>query len=162
MPIVVVILGVIIIIMGVAFFLIPRPADEAALPPPVATEENNRTETMEIAEEQTVETEPLPSITPGTITLQENVTYLTPARTEHQLAVTMTVDNNNIVTDVNVVYDETNGFSNGHQERFDGLYKAEVIGKPLSEISLSRVGGASLTTDAFNEAVRNMLEPQVN
>jgi hypothetical protein len=35
-----------------------------------------------------------------------------------------------------------------------------VIGQPITEVSLSRVGGSSLTSDSFNEAVDNILAEQ--
>lgn len=78
--------------------------------------------------------------------------YLTPARTSHEIAVTLTVADG-VITEAQVVYDNGEGYSNPNQERFDGAYKAEVIGKPIDSIALSRVGGASLTSGAFNEAV---------
>jgi hypothetical protein len=78
--------------------------------------------------------------------------YLTPARTEHIIDVTLTLENG-IVTDADIIYDEGNGFSNPHQQRFDGAYKAQVIGKSLSQINLSRVGGASVTSRSFNVVV---------
>lgn len=88
-------------------------------------------------------------------TYSANTTYLTPARTSHNLTVALTVAND-VVTDATVTYDD-GGFSNQHQERFDGAYKAEVVGKRLDSISLSRIGGASLTTESFNEAVKQII-----
>lgn len=84
-----------------------------------------------------------------------DASYLTPARTRHTITIKLTLSSD-IVTDASVVYDDGAGFSNPHQERFDGAYKAEVIGKPLGDIRLSRVGGASLTSGAFNEAVQQI------
>ncbi len=83
-------------------------------------------------------------------------TYLTPARTSHEIEVTLTVTDG-VVTAADVIYDAGEGFSNPNQERFDKAYEAEVIGKELANISLSRVGGASLTTQAFNDAVKQIL-----
>src|SRR3989344_1271792 len=123
MPIVVAVLGVIIVIMGVVFFTV-SPKEEVGTVQP----EINRPEMEVVTEEET------------------------PARTTLEIDVTLTVEGG-IVTDANVVYDNGEGFSNPNQERFDGAYKAEVIGKPLNDISLSRVGGASLTSNAFNEAL---------
>jgi hypothetical protein len=39
---------------------------------------------------------------------------------------------------------------------FDTAYEAEVVGQPLDDLRLSRTGGASLTSDAFNEAVTDI------
>jgi len=80
--------------------------------------------------------------------------YLTPARGEHTVDVVVTVTND-VITDITTRYDgKESGFSNGHQERFDAAYKSQVLGKPLQNILLSRVGVASLTTNGFNDALR--------
>lgn len=166
MPIVVAVLGVIIVVMGVLFFTL-SPAEQT-VPQPV-TEEMNRTETMELETETAVEIEPLDEeptslIDEATeaiaaVTLSGTGTYLTPARTSHTIDVSLTIEGG-IVTAADVVYDNGEGFSNPNQERFDAAYQAQVIGKPLSEISLSRVGGASLTSAAFNEAVAQIRAQQ--
>jgi cytoskeletal protein RodZ len=83
-------------------------------------------------------------------------TYLTPARTSHELEVSLSVADDGTVVGANVTYDNQDGYSNSHQERFDEAYRDEVVGKKLSEIELSRVGGASLTSEAFNEAVADI------
>lgn len=83
-------------------------------------------------------------------------TYLTPARTSHEIDVTLTVADDGTVVGANVTYDNGDGFSNPHQERFDSAFREQVVGKQLSEIELSRVGGASLTSEAFNAAVADI------
>ncbi len=157
MPIVVAVLGVIIVIMGFVFFT-SSPAEETAVVPDAP--EMNRTEEMEKEPETVVDDEsladPVVSQDDSTAviasTLTGKGTYQTPARTTHEIDVTLTVEAG-IVTDAKVVYDNGEGFSNPNQERFDGAYKALVVGKSLNDISLSRVGGASLTTEAFNQAL---------
>jgi hypothetical protein len=166
MPIVVAVLGVVIVVMGVLFFTL-SPADKTT--PTATNEEMNRTESMEVESEADVEVEPtqdndtsLIDISAGAIaanTFTGQGTYLTPARTNHTIDVTLTVEAG-VVTAADVVYDKGDGFSNPNQERFDGAFEAEVIGKPLSEISLSRVGGASLTSEAFNQAVAEIRAKQ--
>ncbi len=160
MPIVVAVLGVVIVVMGTVLVLSPNPEEAAPTSEPIV-EEANRTDEMIVEEELVVETTPNP--TPETAvtgtTFTENVSYLTPARTEHKMAVSLTITDG-IVTDANVLYDEGDGYSNPNHERFDTAYKTEVIGKPLSEISLSRGGGASLTSQAFNDAVAKIAAAQ--
>ena len=64
-----------------------------------------------------------------------------------------------IVTNADVMYgNKETGYQHPLQERFDGAYKTQVVGKKLDNISLSRVGGASLTSKAFNEAVANIID----
>ncbi|MEK7638735.1 MAG: hypothetical protein AAB388_01100 [Patescibacteria group bacterium] len=78
--------------------------------------------------------------------------YLTPDRTDHEIEVTLTLVDG-VVTDSDVVYDNIAGYTTANQERFDKVYQTEVIGKSLDEINLSQVGGASITSRTFNEAV---------
>ena len=109
--------------------------DSLAATPQTETEERDAATTEDLE----------PTIVEG------SATYLTPNRQEHTVDITFTVTNG-IVSDAEVTYDESDGYSNSHQERFDAAYKAEVIGTALNNVSLSRVGGASLTSEAFNEA----------
>jgi hypothetical protein len=82
--------------------------------------------------------------------------YNAPGRTNHIVAVNLTVAND-IVTDVSVSYSgDKSGESSQYQKRFSGSIQSQVVGKKLDSISLSRVGGASLTTNAFNEALVNI------
>jgi hypothetical protein len=129
-------------------------------PTPAVVPEASRTEEMTMQEEAPVSIQPAP--TPAVAsgqTYSEKVSYLTPARTEHKLNISLTVAAG-VVTGASIVYDEGAGFSNGHQERFDNAYKAQVVGKSLENISLSRVGGASLTSEAFNKAVATIAAKQ--
>lgn len=40
-----------------------------------------------------------------------------------------------------------------YESQFESGYKSEVVGKKLADINLSRVSGASLTTEGFNSAL---------
>lgn len=88
-------------------------------------------------------------------TYNTEVSYLTPSRKSHDMVITLSVEND-VVTKAAVTYDGISGPSNSHHKRFDTNYQSGVVGVALDEISLSRVGGASLTTNAFNEAVTNI------
>ena len=152
MPIVVAILGIIIVVLGAVVFLGPEPT--ATPDVPVATENANRTEEIQAAEESAVTTnpnsKPETALVPETVT--ESATYLTPARTEHKVTVILTLEGD-VVTDSNVLYNDAETYSDPNQELFDNAYQPLVIGKTLDQISLARVGGASLTTGAFNDAL---------
>ena len=77
--------------------------------------------------------------------------YFTPARKEHELLVSLELEGETIV-DANISYDGGTAATPMHTA-FDAAYATEVIGQNISTIELSRVGGASLTSTAFNEAV---------
>jgi hypothetical protein len=89
-------------------------------------------------------------------TFTANASYFTPRRTQHDIEVTLTLKDR-VVVDANVTYDGGAAATPNHT-RFDDAYRSEVIGKRLNQISLSRTGGASLTSEAFNEAVDTMLQ----
>ncbi|MFN3187972.1 MAG: hypothetical protein ACK42D_00280 [Candidatus Paceibacteria bacterium] len=157
MPIILII-GAIIIAVGftVVFFFSPNTPinnDEQMDP---ASETNFQTEdTEDINDNNTFnDSDPITSGSSTKGTYQASGEYLTPARTEHVVDVTLTLENG-IVTNSTVLFDgrAEGESSNDNQARFADAYKTQVIGKSLGEISLSRVGGASLTSRAFNEAV---------
>lgn len=87
-------------------------------------------------------------------TYSSSATYLTPKRVEHEIAVELTVEND-IVTDVIVRYNGEEAKTPMHQN-FAGAWEEVVVGQSLDSIELSRVGGASLTSEAFNEAVADI------
>ena len=109
----------------------------------------------DISEEEielkTAETTSTPTV------LNSTASYLTPRRTEHTVQVSLTLVND-MVIDAIVQFDNLpeGEFSNSNQERFHDVFTSEVIGKSIDDISLSRAGGASLTSNAFNEAVQTI------
>lgn len=73
-------------------------------------------------------------------------------RAVHELDVTLTLADD-VVTAVDITYDGLGEPQTPALRNFNEAYEPEVIGKNIDEINLSRVGGASWTSDAFNEAV---------
>lgn len=80
-----------------------------------------------------------------------DVKYRNPKQTEYAMNVSLTLANG-VVTDSKIVYAQ-GAEKDPNAQRFEAAYKNEVIGKSLENISISRVGGASLTTNAFNNAL---------
>jgi hypothetical protein len=80
-------------------------------------------------------------------------TYKAPGDASHNVNVNLTLKDD-IVTAATVSYsgDKVDTSSN-YQSKFSAAYQAQVIGRSLNSIKLSRVGGASLTTGAFNAAL---------
>lgn len=58
-----------------------------------------------------------------------------------------------IVTDATFVGNATNPASKNKQKSFDNNFKLQVVGKNIEDIDLHAVGGASLTTGAFMQAL---------
>ena len=48
---------------------------------------------------------------------------------------------------------DSEGAKSGYSDQFASAYQSTIIGKNLDKINLSRVGGASLTSNAFNQAL---------
>jgi hypothetical protein len=100
---------------------------------------------------------PVTTPTPSKTTYKDGsytgaATYVAPDQQTHPVTVTLTLKND-IVTAGEVVYAaDVAGPSANYESRFAAEFKSQVIGQPLSSIHLSRVGGASLTTNAWNDA----------
>ncbi len=80
-------------------------------------------------------------------------TYIAPGRSSHNVSARFIIEND-IVTLADIDFSGENvKTSTEWQAKFTAKYQAEVIGKKVDAISLSRIGGASLTTNAYNKAL---------
>jgi uncharacterized protein with FMN-binding domain len=80
--------------------------------------------------------------------------YQAPSGTE-TVDVTVTLQGD-VITDVQVVGEATDPQARQHQGEFAGGIAAEVVGKDIDEISVSRVAGSSLTSGGFNAAIETI------
>lgn len=87
--------------------------------------------------------------TDGTYT--ESGSYQAPSG-EETVEVTVTLADNKI-TDVKVVGEATDPQAKRHQGEFSDGIAGEVVGKNIDEIKVDKVGGSSLTSGGFNEAI---------
>lgn len=85
----------------------------------------------------------------GTYTAEGS--YATPESVE-SITVTLTLSDG-VVTDVAVSGEPTRSESRQYQGQFIGGIRDVVVGKPLDEISVSRVAGSSLTSGGFTQAL---------
>jgi hypothetical protein len=139
---------VVIVALGVGFTLLQSDKTVTTETPTPITE--TVTETQAPAETvDATETAAENDYKNGTHATQ--VTYMTPMRAEYLLDISLTLKND-IVTDADVVYSK-GAEVDPNAQKFEAAYKSEVIGKDIDSLNLSRVGGASLTTTAFNEAL---------
>lgn len=131
----------VIAVLGIGFTLYQSKETEGVNPPAVTT----TTETPAATQKAIVYRN-------GTYTAK--TTYRTPKQAEYLMDVSLTLADDT-VTDASVVYSQ--GAENDpNAQKFEAAYKAQVIGKKIDSINLSRVGGASLTTTAFNNALTNI------
>lgn len=87
-------------------------------------------------------------------TYSSDVSYSLPNGGSHSMTVSVTL-NNDVVTDLDLAFDGDNGSASSQsQVRFESAIDPFVISKDIDMITpLSRIGGASLTTGSFNEAM---------
>ena len=84
-------------------------------------------------------------------TYSAKASYVTPGGIESiDLSVTIT---NGVITDTSVAASGNSDHAQIHQKDFADGYKSLVVGKDVDSVSLSRVSGASLTSNAFNDAL---------
>jgi uncharacterized protein with FMN-binding domain len=138
---------VVVIALGVGFTLFQNKPAETPTVTPVTQEVPARTTETEI-ESNSAKSD----YKDGTFTT--DVTYLTPKRDEYGVNVALTLKQD-IITDAKVTYSQ-GAEKDPNAARFEAAYKVQVIGKDIDTLELSRVGGASLTTGAFNNALANI------
>lgn len=85
-------------------------------------------------------------------TYSETISYYVPRGVRNGVTVRVTVKDN-IVTDVTTNHDYSDRESAYYIDSFDQEIKPSIVGKNLGTASPSRVGGASLTTTAFDDAL---------
>ena len=59
----------------------------------------------------------------------------------------------NIIKDVRTSFTTVNPVSEGYQQIFSGYVSREAVGRKIDDVELSRMGGASLTNQAFDKAL---------
>lgn len=62
----------------------------------------------------------------------------------------------NVITDASIEMGAAGGVSVQYQDAFNTAYKDSVVSKNVNNVSLSRVAGASLTTDGFNTVLEQI------
>lgn len=62
----------------------------------------------------------------------------------------------NIVTEVTVAGNATEGNALRYQTEFENGIAAEVVGRNIDELEVDRVAGSSLTSDGFNDAIEQI------
>lgn len=80
--------------------------------------------------------------------------YVTPGGRE-SIGLTVALKNG-IVEDAHLEQRASGGDTVVYQRKFASGYKAEVVGKSIDEIRLSRVAGSSLTSNGFNDALEQI------
>lgn len=107
-----------------------------------------------VQSQSTVDTQ-APTTQNKTATYRETVSYDSPGGTDE--VTFQFVLNDGVVTDLGLLDSSSNPESGNYITRFMNGVKSKVIGKKLESLgTFSRISGASLTTAAFNEAVKKL------
>lgn len=167
MPAILLVVGALIVVGAFALAFLPsnKPVEEITLAPIVEEvvedfqkfDEDMSGESTTVTDSDAI-TPPPPSSAPSTYvdgTYTTNVSYRVPSGDMEPVQVKLTLSND-IVTDVELEFEGIVGTSRLNQAKFVKAYEPVVIGKDIDTLNLSRVGGASLTTKAFNEALVNI------
>jgi uncharacterized protein with FMN-binding domain len=80
--------------------------------------------------------------------------YVSPNGTE-TVGVELTLSGGT-VSDVNITQHPSNPNTRKFQGEFAGGIKAQIVGKKLDELNVSKVAGSSLTSGGFNQAVEKI------
>lgn len=169
MPVIAIILGLAIIALGSYLLINKDDSDDNSVV--IRQEEVTATKTIEV---KTISNETIATNTdivisptpvepvekPVTQTTKNYTDEATYRKSDNIFTIDVTLEvSNGVVKSADVMYgNKETGYQHPLQERFDAVYKSEVIGKKLEDINLSRVGGASLTSKAFNEAVADIIK----
>lgn len=152
MPIILIIVGV-IAALGLGGYFWESRKNDVVTPTPIV--ETIPTSTVQTPIAPTTATS---STTTATETAYKDgvytaaVNYNAPDRMSHPVTLHLTIVKD-IVTASDISFGtEAVGATADFQKKFTAAYKTQVIGKSLDSINLARVGGASLTSNAFNEA----------
>lgn len=157
MPYIIAIVVIIVAAAGFAFMQNKNTApDITVVETSNTTGTDTDTEGTETAAADTTTTEPTPveAVAQSDYkdgTYRSQVTYFTPNRDEYLIDVSLTIKDD-VVSAANVAYSQ-GAEIDPNAQRFEGAYRTEVVGKEVDSLNLSRVGGASLTTGAFNKAL---------
>lgn len=87
-------------------------------------------------------------------TYSAEATYTSPAGVD-TISVTLTLVDD-VVTDVTATGDAVDRQAVQFQDRFSAAIAAEVVGKDIADLNVSRVAGASLTSTGFNAALEQI------
>lgn len=101
---------------------------------------------------------PTPKPVPASKTYKETLSYQTPDENVETITVTTTLDTAGKITDATFAYSApSNRQSKEYLQSFAKDFKKSlVVGKSITTAHISRIGGASLVTGAFNNALASI------
>jgi hypothetical protein len=120
----------------------------------VTTQATQTTKTSDIQPTQTTTATPITQSQSKTVSTTVN--FSVPKGHTDSMSVTATVKDR-VITNISFDQQSSNHESEEYYQRFESRFStASVVGKNIGSVSISRVGGATLTTNAFNHALSNL------
>lgn len=89
-------------------------------------------------------------------TYEAEGSYLNPNGNVQAVKVALTIEADGTIDAVEVTSEANDGQSKQYQSQFIDGISAEVVGKPIDGLSVSKVSGSSLTSQGFNAAVSDI------
>jgi hypothetical protein len=114
-------------------------------PEPLSIKENSSQNSSQIATLQS-----------GNIYTASKIYFKVPENHINELTVSINLDENKKILSVDNVHFGKARESTRYKSAFQSRINQETVGKKISDLSLSSVGGASLTTDAFMQAIKEI------
>ena len=150
-------LGVAVLAALVAAVKFLMPAKEGERTPSMATSGDANGSSAKIVSESVGTPAGMMAETPKVAkSVSTKAVYKTPAG-EDEVGFTLSVDASGVIVDAKADVLATHDISKKRQTAFAEELPAAVKGKKLSELaSIDRVGGSSLTTKAFNDALTQL------
>lgn len=101
---------------------------------------------------------PVPVAPSGTSkNISKSITYTTDHGKERvTVSFVLTIDSTDSITGISASAPSADRESRQYISRFNSAAKSKIVGQKISSLSLSTVGGASDTTDAFQEIVSSL------
>jgi uncharacterized protein with FMN-binding domain len=146
---------------GIALFVLAViiVAGSVATKPKMANTSLSQTSTNSSSSNKTTNTPSTKSTTADASNLNGTYSaegsYDSPGGTE-KIKVTITLASS-VVTATSATSEANDPTASQYQSYFISSYKSQVVGKKITDIKLSNVSGSSLTSQGFNEAVKNII-----
>lgn len=143
---------------GATYYVVQKPVSNEVVVVPVTKEVKvtPSSPVVEVPPTSTTSVVKKPEATSKTF--KETTNYQVPENHSETIIVTTSIDAQGNITDITFAYNTpTNKESRQYLGKFDSAFnKSMVVGKNINSVNLARVGGASLTTGAFNKSLQSI------
>ena len=148
-PVIIALIVIVLVGIGTAVAVVANQSKETTTADSTTTESTKTEESQTDTAQSSTNAE---GVTYKDGTYTEVGKYVSPGGAE-SIDVSVTIAND-VITSATVTPNATRGEAKEHQQDFVAAFKSLVVGKNIDEVKLSRVAGASLTSNGFNSALQ--------